>query len=149
MSAAAEHPNIQSALAQEMARTTRGWRKLVDHRLRAVGLTLSRWQVLLYLAQTPTGLNQRDLAECLGIEPASLVGQLDGLETRGLITRSPAPDDRRANIVRLTSAAGSLAAEVAAAVEELRIHATAGISSPDLAVAIRVLRQITCNLERE
>jgi len=140
---------IRSELAQAMARTTRRWRKLADDRLRAAGLTLSRWQLLQHLAETPNALRQHDLAELLAIDPASLVSQLDGLEALGLVTRSAAPADRRAKLVRLTPAAESLAGQVAAAMEELRVRATAGISNSDLSSAIRALRQIASNLEQE
>jgi MarR family transcriptional regulator for hemolysin len=136
-------------LAAEMALTSRRWRKLVDERLRAFGLTHSRWQVLLELAAAPLGLNQRALADRLAIEPASLVGQLDALEMQGLIERSAAPGDRRANAVLLTPDAVALSGQVAAIVDELRARATAGIGRDELVAAMRVLRKITSNLEQK
>ncbi len=136
-------------LGTEIALASRRWRNLVDESLRVHGLTHSRWQVLVELAAAPHGLNQRELAYRLAIEPASLVGQLDALETRGLVDRMAAPGDRRANLVRLTAAAAALASHVTAVVDALRKRATSGLADRELATAAEVLRKITSNLERQ
>lgn len=136
-------------LAVEIALTSRRWRKLIDDRLRVHGLTHSRWQVLVELTAARHGLNQRELADRLAIEPASLVGQLDALEAQGLVQRSAAPGDRRANLVRLTPAAEGLASDVSLLVDTLRKQATSGIADRELATASEVLRKINSNLERE
>lgn len=136
-------------LAAEIALASRRWRKLVDEKLRVYGLTHSRWQVLVELAAAPYGLNQRELADRLAIEPASLVGQLDALQTQGLVERSAAPGDRRANLVRLTPAAEALASDVSVLVNSLRQRATSGLADRDLAMAAEVLRKIQANLEWE
>lgn len=136
-------------LAAEMALTSRRWRKLVDEHLRVFGLTHSRWQVLVELVSAPLGLNQRELADRLAIEPASLVGQLDALEKQGLIQRSAASGDRRANSVLLTPEALALAGRITAIVDGLRARATAGIGRDELVAATRVLSTIRSNLEQK
>lgn len=136
-------------LAAEIALASRRWRKLVDEKLRVYGLGHSRWQVLVELTAAPHGLNQRELADRLAIEPGSLVSQLDALEKQGLVERLAVPADRRANLVRLTPAADARASEVSALVGTLRERATSGIADRDLAMAAEVLRKIRSNLERE
>jgi DNA-binding MarR family transcriptional regulator len=61
-----------------------------------------------------------ELAQCLDVEKAALTGLVDRVERRGLVVRSPVPDDRRALCVTLT-AAGRRAATAfhAAATKEL------------------------------
>ncbi|WP_141575547.1 MarR family winged helix-turn-helix transcriptional regulator [Actinomadura sp. WMMA1423] len=44
----------------------------------------------------------RRLADWLSCEPSNVTGIVDGLERRGLVTRRPAPDDRRVKHVVLT-----------------------------------------------
>lgn len=48
------------------------------------------------------GLDQRRLAERLGIDPASVGQMIDRLETAGLLERRVHPDDRRARLVSAT-----------------------------------------------
>jgi MarR family transcriptional regulator for hemolysin len=136
-------------LAAAISLTGRRWRRLVDERLRVHGLTHSRWQVLAELAAAPEGLNQRELADRLAIEPASLVGQLDALEAQGLVERSAAPGDRRAKLVRLTPAAEAVGTEVSAVVNSLRQRATSGLADAELVTAAEVIRKITSNLEQK
>ncbi|GAB2830660.1 MarR family transcriptional regulator [Actinocorallia aurea] len=46
----------------------------------------------------------RQLADWLSCEPSNVTGIVDGLERRGLVTRRPAPGDRRVKHVVLTEA---------------------------------------------
>jgi DNA-binding MarR family transcriptional regulator len=46
----------------------------------------------------------RQLADWLSCEPSNVTGIVDGLERRGLVTRRPAPGDRRVKHVLLTEA---------------------------------------------
>ena len=43
-----------------------------------------------------------ELAQCFGVEKATLTGLVDRAEQRGLVRRSPVPGDRRALHVTLT-----------------------------------------------
>lgn len=47
--------------------------------------------------------NQQGLAEALSLDPSNVVGLLNELEDRGLITRRRDPADRRRHIVELSS----------------------------------------------
>ncbi|MEU8307197.1 MarR family winged helix-turn-helix transcriptional regulator [Actinomadura sp. NPDC048955] len=46
----------------------------------------------------------RELADWLSCEPSNVTGIVDGLERRGMVTRRPAPGDRRVKHVVLTEA---------------------------------------------
>lgn len=46
----------------------------------------------------------RQLADWLSCEPSNVTGIVDGLERRGMVTRRPAPGDRRVKHVVLTEA---------------------------------------------
>jgi DNA-binding MarR family transcriptional regulator len=59
--------------------------------------------VLLVLAsQEPT--SQQQAARRLGIDRTTMVAFVDVLEDKGLVARRPDPDDRRRNVVALTTA---------------------------------------------
>jgi len=71
---------------------------------RSVGLTPAQFGVLSVLRASP-GLDQSSLARALGFDKVTVLRVLRGLETRGLIERSPAPASRR-NLSIALSAAG-------------------------------------------
>jgi MarR family transcriptional regulator for hemolysin len=82
----------------------RRWRRELDHRLAAVGLTDAAWAPLIHLHESGDGISQKDLAALVGIDGSSLVRLLDMLAERGLIERRTDEADRRARLVFLTPA---------------------------------------------
>jgi len=58
---------------------------------------------VLILIQENSGLNQSTLAKALGIERSTMVGVIDGLETRGLVERRKSKADKRAHALFLTA----------------------------------------------
>ena len=55
---------------------------------------------LLRLRAAPTADRVLEPAQAIRYDKTRLIGLLDGLQQRGLITREPAPEDRRARIVK-------------------------------------------------
>ena len=76
---------------------------------------------LLVLIDRASGLNQRDLARQLGMDPGNLISVLDMLEDQGLLKRPSDPADRRQRLVTLTAKGRRVLAKAlraTAAVEE-------------------------------
>lgn len=63
-------------------------------------LTPVQAKLICVLAFGPRGM--AELAQCFGVEKATLTGLVDRAEQRGLVRRSPVPGDRRALHVILT-----------------------------------------------
>jgi DNA-binding MarR family transcriptional regulator len=61
-----------------------------------------RHLVLLTLLRDHGAANQHGLAEALGLDPSNVVGLLNDLEDRHLVTRRRDPADRRRHIVELS-----------------------------------------------
>ncbi len=78
---------------------------------RGLDLTHGEGRALAHAARAGA-VRQNVLAERMGIEAMTLSGQLDRLEARGLIRRSPDPVDRRAKLISVTDAADALLDEV-------------------------------------
>jgi DNA-binding MarR family transcriptional regulator len=78
------------------------------------GVTAGQARALAVLARDG-GARPGTLAEQLRIAPRSGTEVVDALEERGLVHRSPDPDDRRATLVTLTPAGERVAASVRAA----------------------------------
>ena len=86
----------------------------VDEHLRADGdLSFVQFQILARLVDAPEGsLRMTDLADGVVYSRSGLTYQAGLLDKRGLITRSPSPDDERSVIVAVTGAGRDLIARV-------------------------------------
>ena len=82
-----------------------GWfaaRHFSQH-LADIGLTPRVWGALNVLdAEGP--VSQQQLGRAIGMDPSSVVGTIDELESQGLVERRPHPSDRRAHALWITPA---------------------------------------------
>jgi MarR family transcriptional regulator, transcriptional regulator for hemolysin len=97
-----------------------------DQKARQYGMTRAQWAVLVRLQRTE-GLKQSELAEILDLQPITLTRLLDRLCANGLIERRADPDDRRANRLFLTPAAGPVVESLGRLGEELMTTVLEGI----------------------
>src|ERR1041385_4429151 len=74
--------------------TARAWRTKLDQRLRPLGLSQGKWRTLIHLSQGGNKLTQKEIAERMGIEGATLAGLLDRLENDGWVERRGSAADR-------------------------------------------------------
>jgi len=79
---------------------------LADH-----GMTPTLFGSLVLIEANP-GLKQTDLAHALQLDRSTVVTVIDTLESRGLVARRRAVDDRRSNAVSLTALGASTLAEL-------------------------------------
>lgn len=75
--------------------------ELHEEHLAPVGVSARELAVLLLLADREPE-SQQQAAERLGVDRTTMVGLLDGLESKALVARRPDPADRRRNVVELT-----------------------------------------------
>ncbi|OAN77370.1 MarR family transcriptional regulator [Sulfitobacter sp. EhC04] len=139
---------FQEPFARSLAASSRMWRRYLDLRFRDLDLSQARWNVLFELSRTANKeVTQVELAHSLGIEAATLVRLLDGLEGAGLIERRPSSKDRRAKTLHLTKAANPLIFRMKEISASSRAEILEGISTQDLHVATTVLNRIVSRLE--
>jgi len=134
-------------LGRAIGIASRRWRLRLDERLKHLDLTQARWHVLLELEKAESMLSQKDLASRIGIEPSSLVRQLDDLEKRGLVRRHVMEADRRVNAVQLTEAAGPVLDTILEIAGQVRQEITWELSEDDLATTARVIAHINKRLD--
>jgi MarR family transcriptional regulator for hemolysin len=132
-----------------VARVTRRWRKLLDERLKDLGVTQARWTTMFYLQRGGEGLTQRELARLMAIENPTLVRLLDSLEEQNLIERRPCPNDRRARRLHLTSAGTSFMNEMNARAAQLRDEMLEGLSDEAIGDTVKVFHKILDNAEKQ
>lgn len=131
-----------------LARVFRRWRKLLDERLRDLGVTQARWTTMVYLHKSGEGLTQRDLASRMAIENPTLVRLLDNLESQGLVERRACEEDRRARRLFLTPQGTQFMDVLYGRSEELRNQLLDGISEKDLKATLKVMDRVLSNAEK-
>jgi MarR family transcriptional regulator for hemolysin len=101
----------------------RRWRKTLDTRLAAEGLSDAVWTPLVHLHRLGDGISQTELATAVGLDGSSLVRLLDMLVEQGLIERQPHASDRRIKLIYLTAegrrSVGNIRKRLVAVEEEL------------------------------
>ena len=119
----------------------------LDRRLSQHGASLWNW-VLLKEAAHAEGASQRELAQHMGIEPPTLVRQLDKLAEDGLVERRPDPDDRRVVRVVVTPAGLERLQELHVVVHELDAELRGILTKRDVEVLSRALPRINTYFEQ-
>lgn len=143
-----EHEAMRDQFPFAVARVTRRWRKLLDERLKDLGVTQARWTTMVYLQRGGEGLTQRELASLMAIENPTLVRLLDSLEEQGLIQRRLCQNDRRARRLHLTESGESFMDDLNARAKKLRDEMLEGVSGDDIDVALGVFNKIMVNGDR-
>src|SRR4029453_17477415 len=89
-------------------------RHAVEQQLREAGdLSYVQFQLLARLGDSPTGSRPMpDLADGVAYSRSGLTSQAGLLEKRGLVTRTPSPDDERGVTVTITDTGRALLGKV-------------------------------------
>ena len=126
--------------------TAKAFQKSFDIELRKnAGVSLSQWRVVGALVIQP-GLTQKEIADKVGIEGATLVPIIDKMEKEGLLKRKPDSSDRRVNRIYLTQKADSLWESMVECALKIRKSSTKNISENDIQTTLETLRTISQNL---
>ncbi len=111
--------------------------------LRHLGLSPSAFNVLMSLLNTPgTILEPCQLADRLLVSRPSMTGLLDTLQAKGLIRRTPHPDDGRRVLVALTDDARALLEGHFAEHYRRQAALFADLSSGEVATLVDLLRRV-------
>jgi MarR family transcriptional regulator for hemolysin len=136
---------VNRELFDALASVNRKLRALFDARVKERGLTLSRARALFALSKRD-GLNQRELADELGIETPTIVRLLDGMEKQGFIERRVEATDRRAKQIHMTARGRDIAGEIDKLACEIREQVLGGVDNKDKAIALQVVSLMAGNL---
>lgn len=115
--APAPGPHLTTRLGYLLKRSMQQLSALTSQALEPFGFDDRRLAVLLLLADSEP-LSQQQAAERLGIDRSTMVLHLDALAAQGLVTRHPAPGDRRRNVVQMTDAGRDTVRAAVAACEQ-------------------------------
>ena len=136
---------------QDAARAWSAMRTLVldrhDRRAKVaerLGMSFIRAKALLHLVSEP--LTMRELAAAIAIDAPYATVVVDDLERRGLVRRSPHPDDRRVKVVTLT-ASGRRLAGIARTILDEPPPVLERLSGQDLAALARIVSSLVADPE--
>lgn len=111
------------------------------HQMADYGLRPADFSVLSLITHNP-GVTSRQLCTTLSIQPPNLVGMINQLEKRELITRRPHPSDGRAMGLHLTASGHKLMKRAELTASELESAATARLSAAERKQLMQLLRKI-------
>lgn len=106
------------------------------HELRPVDFSV------LSLVNHNPGITSRQLCAALGIQPPNLVGMVNALEKRKLVTRRPHPHDGRATGLHLTPAGHKMMRQAEQTAASLEQEATSRLSAAERRTLMKLLKKI-------
>jgi DNA-binding MarR family transcriptional regulator len=141
----ADQAGRDGGLGYLLVQAAQAWRNQVAAGLRDVGVTPPQFFVLVTLLRTArregSGITQREVAVRTRIDANTTSQIVRGLQRRGLLTRSPHPDDSRAVTLALTPAGTELARDCAVRVRAINTGFFASVDQPVLGGALTTLLQ--------
>ena len=132
-------------LGLHLTRVSRTVSRAFDDALAEAGGSLPVWLVLVSLKSGQLA-SQRELADAVGVQGATLSHHLNAMESAGLVTRHRDPRNRRLHVVELTPDGDVLFArlrEVALAFDQ---RLRTGLSGPDVDQLEALLDRLRENL---
>lgn len=112
----------------------------------AIGLAPGELKILLRLARGPR--SQGEVAKALLVSTGTMTNQLDKLESGGLVTRSPEPNDRRAKRVAITEKGHAVLSEYIDRQAQVEIDLLSALTPEEKRELNRLLRRLMASLSR-
>jgi MarR family transcriptional regulator for hemolysin len=138
-------PPATAPIGVVLARTAKTAARAFDQALATAGGSQPVWQILISLKTRPAA-NQRELADAVGIQGATLTHHLNGMETAGLVTRRRDPENRRVHLVTLTDDGEKLFHQLATAAIAHDQRMRKDLSDAEIAQLADLLHRLAANV---
>ncbi|TGQ73250.1 MarR family transcriptional regulator [Mesorhizobium sp. M00.F.Ca.ET.186.01.1.1] len=138
-------PFERPPVGMNLGRTAKFVAQAFDAALVEAGGTLPVWLTLLSVKSSEQA-NQRELADMIGIQGATLTHHLNAMEAQGLLTRRRDPENRRVHQVSLTEAGEALFETLRQAALAFDKRLRVGLSDERLAEFAKVLAALRANV---
>jgi MarR family transcriptional regulator for hemolysin len=136
---------VASDFLEALAKVSRKMRTAFDQQVTAHGLTYPRARALFLLAKKQH-MTQSELALEMELQQATVVRLVDRMEENGLIERRPDTNDRRVNLLFLTSHGEDQADLVRSIADRMRTHISRDIEAGEMDRALALLERISANI---
>ncbi|WP_316228953.1 MarR family winged helix-turn-helix transcriptional regulator [Bradyrhizobium sp. SZCCHNR1070] len=127
----------------------RRWRRALDARMAALGLSDAAWPPLVHLDRAGDGITQNELAVRCGIDGSTLVRLLDILGEQGLVERRVSPTDRRARLIFLTAKGRRALTSVYRILHQAEVAMLKDVDDEHLQATLEVFARIEHRLAKE
>jgi MarR family transcriptional regulator, transcriptional regulator for hemolysin len=139
--------DYQNSMGFIVNSTAKMFVKALDSELRkSIGVTFSQWKILVMLS-IKDGTTQKEIANGLGLEGATLIPILDKMEKDGLVVRKVDLADRRNNRIYRTEKAENLWPAMVESALKMREISVRDIPSTHVTITRDSLQKIYRNLE--
>jgi DNA-binding MarR family transcriptional regulator len=130
-------------------RLSRRLNRWYDRQLADLDITGGEWTVLEQLVRSPgdAPLTPSQLAEAANVAPSSMTHRLDRMVSRGLIARSPDPDNRVRVRVQLTDAGYGLYAQAIREANLVEADLLAGLTPKQVQTLAELLERVIAGLD--
>jgi len=148
MKEVAHIPRLESVLFYVMEKTIKSYRQFAQRNLNTLNqdLTIDQWLILKTLHDDPD-LTQREIAERVFKDHASITRMIDLLVSKGFIKRSVNPSDRRRFALELTEQGKQAQEASIPLIIQNRATALEGLSAQEVAILRDLLQRITDNCQ--
>jgi MarR family transcriptional regulator for hemolysin len=136
---------VRPPLGRHLAGVSRAVSRAFDEVLAEAGGSLPAWLVLIAL-KSGQRASQRELAEAVGIQGATLTHHLNTMESAGLVTRRRDPANRRLHLVELTPAGDALFLRLRDAATAFDRQLRAGLSDSEIGQLETLLTRLRDNV---
>ena len=136
---------IRQPIGRLLADVAKAVSRAFDAALAEAGGTVPVWLVLISLKSQQTA-SQRELAEAVGIQGATLTHHLNAMEAAGLVTRRRDPENRRLHVVELTAEGNALFFRLRDAATAFDKRLRAGFSERELGQLAELLAALRANV---
>lgn len=137
--------NLDDSIPYVIYRITNKLNQNIHTRLRAAGITLSKWRLLSSL-KSQGMCTIGELAACTVMQHPVVSRILTEMESDGLIKRQSSSTDQRVVHIKLTRKGDELFQKAFRIAEEHREEALKGFSSADTQMLLQLLRMIQKNV---
>lgn len=141
-------PPTRPPIGIQLAGTAKSVSRAFDDAMATAGGSLPIWQVMIALKSRLLG-NQRELAEAVGIQGATLTHHLNAMERAGLLTRRRDPANRRIHVVELTDEGERMFHRLREAAMAFDRRLRTELADEDIAVFERVLAKLAENVRTD
>lgn len=128
-----------------LANTAKVVSRAFDDALVAAGGSRPEWLILLAI-KTQQVASQRELAEAVGIQGATLTHHLHAMELAGLVARERDPGNRRVQFVELTRAGEAAFLRLRDAAMRFDKQLRRGLSESDVSRVAETLTRLAANV---
>ena len=109
-------------------------------------LSVEESALLMVLVESGESLRRGEFAEAMLRDKTTITRQLDGLETKGLVSREQDPSDGRAVLISPTARGTREISKLLPDFEALREGLESGLTADEWAIGMKVMRQMKDNL---